>query len=100
MRHSTPDQTTNTYARTRLDQLHELAEKVGKTLNPGSERVGGVSRAVVGAETQSGNANNNSGLSSNENWWRRRAEGPEPINPAQRRKPRSEGIRTLVTYKT
>ena len=55
MRHSSPELTTQTYARTRQDRLHGLVEAVGKVLAEGQERARGVLRAAVGAEEETRN---------------------------------------------
>jgi hypothetical protein len=89
MRHSTPDLTVNTYARTRMDQIQELAEKVGTVLKSDTKRAPGMLEAVAGTKTTTDNTNNANMISGEKNWWRQRAEGPSPINPAQRRSRRS-----------
>jgi len=50
-RHSTPNLTMNTYGRTRLDRLRELAETVGKHVLPAPANITETQRKAVGAES-------------------------------------------------
>ena len=49
LRHSTPQLTMNTYARTRPDRMREVADEVGNAVQIDCNRATSVQRAVVGA---------------------------------------------------
>ena len=78
MRHTTPDLTANVYARARPDQLQRLAEDVGRTLKSEPKCVSSVSEAVVGAEDQADNTNDDKEIDQRKDWWRRRESNPPP----------------------
>ena len=54
-RHSTPGLTMNTYARTRMDRLHELADRTGMVISGHRERATSVQRRAVGEVSRSAN---------------------------------------------
>ncbi len=83
MRHSTPDLTLQTYARTRPERLHALADVVGRVLD-GSERVEDVPNGETHSEANVGNPNGAKGLPGAVEWWRRRESNPRPKKQTQR----------------
>jgi len=50
VRHTSPDLTLNTYARTRADRLAEVVEKIAETLSPAPEYAVSRNKQAAGAE--------------------------------------------------
>jgi integrase len=78
-RHATPELTMNVYARARDESLTALAEKVGRSVLPETERVTCVSSIEDAVNREAPNSCDNKDLGTSEEWWRRRESNPRPF---------------------
>jgi len=74
----------NIYARTRVDRLAKLAEKVGETVLSGQECATGVLKLAAGAEMQNANGPQSNDLRAASAAWRRGESNPRPETFQQR----------------
>ena len=68
----------NRYVKARSDRLRELVEDIAKVTESDEKCAPGVLEAVVGAEDQTDNANDDKEIDSEKEWWRRRESNPRP----------------------
>jgi len=78
LRHSTPDLTMNTYARSRQERLSELAEAVGERVNKGEKYALFRTILAAGLEDVDVNTLSNKKLAAVSDEWRRRDSNPRP----------------------
>ena len=78
-RHATAELTLNVYAKTRQSRLSEVAEAVGRVVNPGPDYAHSMHKQAVGAEGLDLNALKAKTLGVEREWWRRRESNPRPV---------------------